>query len=701
MSNSNDAEDLNTRLERKKAFFDGLYTLHDNSDESQAQDATTIPGRELQQLGDRQTAAERLLTSDTRKNVSSILPRSIADTSIVNHSPKGGIASRPQSAHSADPKTITNLKDVGSIKRQTFNAATPTSIALPKALGKRKRDSAIKLVPEAQQIFKGLNFYFFPNSDTHPARKMRITKALQFGAIWQREWVNEVTHVILDRTMPYGTLLQFLKRERLDNVAVVNETWPAECIAYRAVLDTDAEHFLPIGLQSHLQKTVLTRKLATQRTNSNDTTSASAMDDARPSPHSNGDAEHQMRSIATTDELDAAIQEARALQQLPLEEDEETSRPNTSDGVPRDVSGVEETGPEPEFRQLPHQDKFQCMQAHGIDKVNNPNAATISILEQMAEYYAKIGDAWRPRAYQRAIATLRKQPLRITTKTDAVALPFIGERLAIKIEEIAFTDRLRRLDNARAEPRDQVMQTFIGVYGVGYNQASRWVNQGFTTLDELLEKADLSENQRIGIEHYSDFNSRIARSEIAEHGDIVRSALHKIDRDLTLIVGGSYRRGAETSGDIDCIITHPKHSASTLLHILIHRLIPTLFRQGFLKASLASSTHSDGNEGSKWHGASCLPSSQIWRRMDLLLVPSEELGAALIYFTGNDIFNRSLRLLASHKGMRLNQRGLYKDVIRGKARVKITDGTLVEGRDERRIFEILGVPWREPNERVC
>jgi len=73
----------------------------------------------------------------------------------------------------------------------------------------------------------------------------------------------------------------------------------------------------------------------------------------------------------------------------------------------------------------------------------------------------------------------------------------------------------------------------------------------------------------------------------------------------------------------------------------------------------------------------------------------------MIYFTGNDIFNRSMRLLASKKGMRLNQRGLYRDVIRGKDRAKITEGVKVEGQDERRIFERLGVPWREAVDRNC
>lgn len=51
--------------------------------------------------------------------------------------------------------------------------------------------------------------------------------------------------------------------------------------------------------------------------------------------------------------------------------------------------------------------------------------------------------------------------------------------------------------------------------------------------------------------------------------------------------------------------------------------------------------------------------------------------------------------------MRLNQRGLYKDVIRGSKREKLTEGELVEGKSEKRIFEILGVQWREPHERWC
>jgi len=78
-----------------------------------------------------------------------------------------------------------------------------------------------------------------------------------------------------------------------------------------------------------------------------------------------------------------------------------------------------------------------------------------------------------------------------------------------------------------------------------------------------------------------------------------------------------------------------------------------------------------------------------------------EFGAALLYFTGDDIFNRSIRLLAGKMNMRLNQKGLYKYVMRASGREKLNEGTLVEGSDERKIFDILGVPWRPPHERIC
>ena len=348
----------------------------------------------------------------------------------------------------------------------------------------------------------------------------------------------------------------------------------------------------------------------------------------------------------------------------------------------------------------PWQENFSCMQKHdGKGKTENPNGRTIEVLQDMANYYDRTNDHWRTTAYRRAITALRKENHRIMTKEEALAIPSIGERLASKIEEIFWTNKLRRLDNASLEPNDEVFQMFMNIYGVGLAQATKWISQGHRTLEDLATKADITKNQQVGITHYEDFLTRIPRDEVTRHGKLVKNAFEKCDPEIQVTVGGSYRRGAPTSGDIDFIVTKPDCPIHVLRILVLSDAIPRLFAANYLKVALATTTSS--NNGSKWHGAACLPGSTVWRRIDFLLVPWEEMGAALIYFTGNDIFNRSIRLLASKKGMRLNQRGLWKDVIRGLKKERITQGTLVEGKSEKEIFRVLGVPWRPPEHRIC
>ncbi|KAF5595843.1 DNA polymerase IV [Fusarium subglutinans] len=360
-------------------------------------------------------------------------------------------------------------------------------------------------------------------------------------------------------------------------------------------------------------------------------------------------------------------------------------------------------------KDIAFEDRFSCNSAGVKDaKAGNPNSRTIEVLQSMTDYYTRVNDHWRTTAYRKVISTLKRQETKITTAEEAQRLPSVGPRLAQKIEEIVTTDRLQRLEYAQKEPMDEALQLFLGIYGVGNSQAQQWLAQGFRTLDDLKTSAKPSPNQLIGIEHYDDLNTRIPRREIEALGAIVKRGAQRVDPQVELIIGGSYRRGAETSGDIDFIITKPNTESSAELRPFLDSLVQLLETEDFLVARLASSR--SVSDGSKWHGCCVLPKISgfneehyraVWRRIDFLLVPESEMGAALIYFTGNDIFNRSMRLLASKKGMRLNQRGLYKDVMRGPQRVKVTEGELVEGRDERKIFDILGVNWREPHERWC
>lgn len=336
--------------------------------------------------------------------------------------------------------------------------------------------------------------------------------------------------------------------------------------------------------------------------------------------------------------------------------------------------------------------KFDPNPLHG-----NPNARTIEVLQEMLDYYTRNVDQWRTIAYRKAISTLRRQTQKITTQREALALHGIGTRLADKIEEIVRTNHLRRLQYTNS-PEDRLIQVFLGVYGAGLTQATKWAAQGYRSLEDLRNKAPLTPNQRIGVEHYHDFAQRIPRKEVEAHGAIVRRVVETADKDMQAIISGSYRRGARDSGDIDVLITKPGASLDQIRAMVTSVIVPKLFEEGFLQVGLATAHRQ--NDGSKWHGASQLPGSKVWRRIDLLFVPGHEIGAALLYFTGNDIFNRSMRLLARKKRMCLNQHGLFADVLRNGI-VKTNAGRLLEAQDERRIFALLGVPWRRPEERIC
>lgn len=56
---------------------------------------------------------------------------------------------------------------------------------------------------------------FFPNSDTHPGRRQRIIRAIEYGASWQPDFNDTVTHIITDKEYDYPQLLKYLKTSEL------------------------------------------------------------------------------------------------------------------------------------------------------------------------------------------------------------------------------------------------------------------------------------------------------------------------------------------------------------------------------------------------------------------------------------------------------------------------------------------------------
>ncbi|EED24091.1 DNA polymerase POL4, putative [Talaromyces stipitatus ATCC 10500] len=647
-----------------------------------------------------------------------------APATELSPGPQMSTISEYQRTHSTISSTLATTKSTAGsqrlAKKQIEGATKRAAVSLqseqPKC--KKRRAPSAHVVPESEQIFKNLKFFFVPNNDISPARRLRIQRSQDYGAAWAQTWSTDITHVIVDKGLDYKEVLKVLTPEQLfADIAIVNQDYVSDCLVFKSILLVTQARFRVDGTP----KTSGTDKPAHAMASIKPTGS---LQEKQPQRHgrrsvtpsrSEDTRIDQMTPVAIQQEADAAsssqsdqrkpdaldklILKVKAAGDLPLDEADDEAALDVTIECGSEAESSQKATANPDSKVPTWQKNFACMEKHdGNGLNNNPNARTIDILQKMAVYYERTADNWRTTAYRKAIAALRKQKSKICTKAEALAIPGIGQRLADKIEEIVSTDHLRRLDNINATPEDRALQLFLGVYGAGFAQASKWVAKGYRSLEDLENKAELTANQKIGVERYNDFKQRIPRAEVALHGNIIRAAVHALDPDMEAMVAGSYRRGAADCGDIDILITKSNGTIEYLRTLMIDNVVPKLMEKGFLKASLATTSRGDGP---KWHGASALPGTDLWRRIDLLFVPGPEIGAALIYFTGNDIFNRSLRLLARKKGMRLNQHGLYKDVLRGPNQVKLTDGTLLEGQDEKRIFEILGVPWRPPEHRIC
>ncbi|KAJ6036316.1 hypothetical protein N7540_000595 [Penicillium herquei] len=700
----------------KRAFFEALERLDQSDDSDDGYDflKTVAPLRPSTISNSTDTD----FSSCSKPSLPGTLARANTDPKLL--SDKGLESIKDKGVEHKHPRrTEPSAPPVRGVQRFNTTGSMPATKSGVHATKKRKsNNNKIKVVPEDQQIFKELVFFFFPNNDVSPARRLRIQRAREYGAQWAQGFSEEVTHVIVDKELRYQDLLEHLKLEVMpEGIALVNETYPSDCIRFRSVLSPSYERFQVDGVLEIAEKAKPTtcaerepdfpaslpvKKSKREQDQNQESSQRSTVENDVVAPSAAPTQEiDQNATRRERDALDDLIDESRMINHLPLgspfdSEDEQSDNESTA-------SSDSERHPEQskEKRAESWAMSFACMQKPDSDAPrNNPNKRTIEILQQMSDYYEGMADHWRSFSYRRAINALRRQTEKIVTRKQARSIRGIGERLADKIEEIVLTDRLRQLDNTNSTPEDRILQQFVGIYGVGLTQAYKWLGQGFRSLEDLLTNAQLSPNQRIGVDHYHDFMQRIPRKEVEAHGVIVQNAVHSIDPDMQVIIAGSYRRGALDSGDIDVLITKPDTSLDHIRSLMKDQVIPKLFADGFLQVGLATS-HQHDSDGSKWHGASTLPGSTIWRRIDLLFVPGEEFGAALIYFTGNDIFNRSMRLLAHKKGLCLNQRGLYANVLRNAQRVKVNPGRLLESRDERRIFALLGVPWRPPEQRIC
>ncbi|KAG0711901.1 DNA polymerase lambda [Chionoecetes opilio] len=361
----------------------------------------------------------------------------------------------------------------------------------------------------------------------------------------------------------------------------------------------------------------------------------------------------------------------------------------------REGGGSEEDSLASLIRPFPKnlQEKFACARPSSSKRVDL-NAHITSELQKLATTYKSKNDTWRAVGYERAISAIKNYGKKITSREEALALPGIGGRLADKVAEILESGRLRKVAEVCEGEEAECLRLFLGVWGAGPNTAQAWYLQGFRTLEDLRTKATLTRHQQVGLKHYQDINDRIPRCEVVEIEDHVREAAVSLVRGVEVTVCGSYRRGKATCGDVDVLITHPDgNSHQAIFKPLLARLRDT----GFLTDDLV--TQEDNGNQQKYLGVCRLPGrDRKHRRLDVIVVPYSERATAIMYFTGSAHFNRSMRLLATKKGMSLSEHSLRVGIVR-QGGEKLNDGCMLETPTEESVFTHLGLEYRPPQER--
>ena len=352
------------------------------------------------------------------------------------------------------------------------------------------------------------------------------------------------------------------------------------------------------------------------------------------------------------------------------------------------------------------------------------------------------------RAYATVLRHLEAHPAPLRSLAEIPVFQGVGEKIKKKMEEIVETGRLEAAEKAKADYPLEALALFGSIYGIGPVKARELVDMGLRTLTDLrvelhLRPDLLHEKQKAGLFYYEDLVERIPREEMREHEaylqaiiDTVRAPLSSGDASVptplssgagsvskregyvceahacvSITVVGSYRRGAETSGDVDVLLRVPSAWTSLMCASYLHNFVMELETAGYMEYILALGEK-------KCMGIARLRDGKDYkaRRVDFLITPEHEYACALLYFTGSDMFNVAFRQRALQKGYTLNEHimapcGDAQSSPAGAAglvSVCSTNTPLSRGNvpppppfhTEQDIFRFLSLQYVEPSKRV-
>jgi DNA polymerase (family X) len=295
-------------------------------------------------------------------------------------------------------------------------------------------------------------------------------------------------------------------------------------------------------------------------------------------------------------------------------------------------------------------------------------------------------DSFRIRSYRNGATAVEGHPERIADiladpNRKVTDIPGIGKGLAVVLAEI--------VAGGSCERRDLLLQKFppgalefLKIQGLGPKGiALIFEHYHIGAIDEL-ERLCIEQKLRVLPRMGAKLEEKVLRS-IAQYrmrtGRYLLSYADSMAEELSAYLretpgvdavtpAGSLRRGRETVGDLDLLVTGPSPYGA-LGRFKSHPRVEEVLAQGENKASARV-----GREG---------------LQVDVRTLPPDTFGAAMQYFTGSKDHNVAIRTRAVKMGLKLSEYGLFR----------IEDETRVAGATEEDVYGALGLPWIPPELR--
>jgi DNA polymerase (family 10) len=299
-------------------------------------------------------------------------------------------------------------------------------------------------------------------------------------------------------------------------------------------------------------------------------------------------------------------------------------------------------------------------------------------------------DGFRIRSYERAAEALEGWPQQVSEiyqdEKALLAIPGIGKGMAGNIRELMTGGKLAVHEEMLKKFHPSMLQ-LLKISGLGpktialiwdafkvcdVDGVAKLASEGkLRTLPRLSEKSE----QKIlkAIESYRQLTGRFLLSIADETAAKITDFLKDLPGVEKVTPAGSLRRGRETVGDLDLLVTGKCCDSEPQRNKVIERIlsfpgIMEVLAKGENKVSFKL---------------------RSGMQVDVRLLPPDSFGAALQYFTGSKNHNVQLRQRALKQGYTLNEYGL----------VRMEDNKRVAGKTEEEIYKKLGLEFIPPELR--